>query len=340
MKLSSLSDDTLDLEIKRLVKSEREILSRILHHLREVERRRLFSVYGLSSLFAYATERLGYSEDQAARRISAMRLLKEIPEIEEKIETGALTLTHLAKAQTLFRQEKKVLRSRTVGEKLTLLTQLENSSKREAEKVLERESRLETSTKDLIRQPITLDQFTPETQIKLQRLLDLNAKSQFDLHDLISALADLGLEKQDPVKKAERATARATVRSTQKNVSEELETKTSPAPVRVNGARNVPSTGYSELGGDDLVGVNHTRNIPSAIRHALYMRDGGKCTICKSSRFLEIDHIIPFAKGGASDLKNLRLLCRSCNQRHAIEAYGQKKMSVFLKSPIASYRVH
>lgn len=49
----------------------------------------------------------GFSEDQAARRISVMRLLKELPEIEDKISSGELSLSNLNQAQSLFQAEKK-----------------------------------------------------------------------------------------------------------------------------------------------------------------------------------------------------------------------------------------
>lgn len=42
-------------------------------------------------------------------------------------------------------------------------------------------------------------------------------------------------------------------------------------------------------------------------------RDGFKCAICNTTKELEIDHIIPFSKGGNDDLSNLQLLCRTCN---------------------------
>ena len=60
-------------------------------------------------------------------------------------------------------------------------------------------------------------------------------------------------------------------------------------------------------------------------------RDHGRCTNCGSEHALEIDHIIPKAMGGGSEIENLRLLCRTCNQRAAIAKFGQAKMDKYLK---------
>src|SRR5579863_1786593 len=98
--LQNLSDHALLEKTRSLVKEEREITARILHHLREVERRKLFSDLGYPSLFAYAMGDLHYSESSAQRRISAMRLLKEIPELEGKIASGSLSLSVISQAQS------------------------------------------------------------------------------------------------------------------------------------------------------------------------------------------------------------------------------------------------
>lgn len=61
-----------------------------------------------------------------------------------------------------------------------------------------------------------------------------------------------------------------------------------------------------------------------AIVIALAERDGDRCWYCGctfddrregGSRTLTLDHIEPVAGGGASSLENLRLCCRTCNQR-------------------------
>lgn len=48
---------------------------------------------------------------------------------------------------------------------------------------------------------------------------------------------------------------------------------------------------------------------------AVWQRDSGRCVECDSNEDLEFDHIIPLAMGGANTLRNLQLLCGSCNRR-------------------------
>src|SRR4051812_2527143 len=102
MDLQKITDESLHIGNIQTAKEERELLTRMLHRLRETERRRLYAKYKCHSLFEYAVKFLKYSNDQADRRIKAMRLLRDIPQIEEKISSGALTLTNLALAQKLF----------------------------------------------------------------------------------------------------------------------------------------------------------------------------------------------------------------------------------------------
>ena len=84
--LKSLSDSDLLSQTQSLVRRERELTTELLWHLREVEHRRLYAEQGYSSLFDYVTRGLGYAEGSADRRISAMRLLKDLPEIEPALK--------------------------------------------------------------------------------------------------------------------------------------------------------------------------------------------------------------------------------------------------------------
>jgi hypothetical protein len=65
-------------------------------------------------------------------------------------------------------------------------------------------------------------------------------------------------------------------------------------------------------------GRNTTRKIPRAVMLKVIRRDGQVCAICRKNVFddeVEFDHIIPFARGGATTPENLRVLCRECNRK-------------------------
>ena len=42
-------------------------------------------------------------------------------------------------------------------------------------------------------------------------------------------------------------------------------------------------------------------------------RDNFECQICGERRFLQIDHIMPLAKGGSHHIDNFQTLCKKCN---------------------------
>jgi len=63
------------------------------------------------------------------------------------------------------------------------------------------------------------------------------------------------------------------------------------------------------------------------LRREIFKRAQNQCKNCGSQYAMEIDHIHPRSLGGDSHENNLRVLCRSCNQRAAIVKLGLKKMN-------------
>jgi 5-methylcytosine-specific restriction endonuclease McrA len=55
--------------------------------------------------------------------------------------------------------------------------------------------------------------------------------------------------------------------------------------------------------------------VPLEIRRFVYERDGGRCLGCGSGFDLQYDHVLPVARGGATTVENLQLLCGDCNRR-------------------------
>ncbi|ENV36833.1 hypothetical protein F959_01640 [Acinetobacter venetianus RAG-1 = CIP 110063] len=58
-----------------------------------------------------------------------------------------------------------------------------------------------------------------------------------------------------------------------------------------------------------------SRYIPQAVKTRVWELCGGQCVECGAKDYLEFDHIIPIAKGGANTEQNLQVLCGKCNNK-------------------------
>ena len=66
----------------------------------------------------------------------------------------------------------------------------------------------------------------------------------------------------------------------------------------------------------DTMGIKVIRKtINEELRNKIFKRDGYKCKKCGSKKDLVIDHIIPFSKGGTTEINNLQTLCKNCNKK-------------------------
>lgn len=88
-----LPDQQLLEETQRLATRERESTALLVAALAELDARRLYLAQGYSSLFAYCTRRLHFSEHSALNRIEAARAARVFPSIIDAIADGALSLT-------------------------------------------------------------------------------------------------------------------------------------------------------------------------------------------------------------------------------------------------------
>ena len=148
----------------------------------------------------------------------------------------------------------------------------------------------------------------------LDRIKDLVAHSHPNpsLLELFKLMAKKTLDKLDPLERAKRARPRR-VRA------KPVPTAAAQTPAQMTPAQT-PAPGDA-------------RRPDAATLHALYQRDQGACQYvdpksgrkCGSKRALEVEHKIPYAMGGKTELENLELLCRSHNSLRAIEVYGAKK---------------
>lgn len=303
--LKDLSNEELIQQTHQAIKAERESTTTVLYHLAEIDRRRLYLDRGFGSLFDYTTQRLGYSEDAAYRRIQAMRLLKSHPEAETQIENGTLSLSNAASLQRFFWEQEKNNEALPSQAKQELIDFATSKSTREVKRELARRN-----PSVLLREAIraindleyelrmVIDHPLKEKIDRLKQLLS-HQNPRMPYHVLLSELADLGLKKWDPALRTPSTKAKPDS-APKKELALD---SSSPPPLRPH--------------------------IPTSVRHQVWARDQHSCSYtdpqtqkrCGSHHKLQIDHIQPVALGGSNDLQNLRLLCAAHNQGRAAKTF-------------------
>ncbi|MEI6397683.1 MAG: hypothetical protein WCO71_02835, partial [Pseudomonadota bacterium] len=263
MNLIHLKDKDLLTQMRQLIQSERNLLVSILHHLREIERRRLFADLGYGSLFDYAVGELKYSEGQAGRRIAAMRLLKDLPaaaaaRIETKITAGELSLSNMQQARSFFRDKaasepRKVI---TAEEKLDVLERLENKSVRAGQKELLQLAPVIAMPKEkerVITDTATEVRFTMSDALKIKlesvrALLGMKG-ANMSYAELFDAMSDLSLaaleakkfgKKRAQVAQEEMPKEEALTATQAVNNRAAAEAPTAPSNVASNATRYIP----------------------------------------------------------------------------------------------------
>lgn len=327
-----MTDQEITSRLERLVRTERKITNEILRLVRLADERRVYLELGFSSLFDWMTKGLGYSESAAGRRIASARLTRAVPRIAEKIESGALNLTTLAKTQAAIRAQEKVTGRRLAPmEKADVLARVENKSAAETEKVLvdlfpesascavlERKTEL---SNDQVRLAITIDRKTLGDLERVKDLLSHTLPTGAGFSELIAHLAKEFRKRKDPLLKEDRT---------------EGARKANPsAPEVFAPAASAPEASAPEASAPSstAAAAKHrvSRALPAALRRAVLKRDGGRCTFedprtkrrCGSAYQVQIDHIFPKALGGEDALGNLRCLCRAHNAYAARLTLGE-----------------
>lgn len=199
-----------------------------------------------------------------------MRLLKEMPELEKKIESGELNLTNLGKAAITFRQENIT----DLQFKKDVIASLENTSTRTCEKTLS--------------EVVGPSSFPLPIEKKLHPFNFMMSEETYEKYeDVRCLLAHKKLTKDEMFKQIFEI-------AFQKLESDKFKTKSTR-----------------------LTTTKNPRFITVSIKKAVYLRDK-VCQKCGSKNALEFDHIKPYALGGKTEIKNLRILCRNCNQRQRV----------------------
>jgi hypothetical protein len=293
--LKNLTDQELDVAALVAAKNERLALVDVLAHLAEVDRRKSFSPR-FESLVAYAIGHLGYDSKSAWRRLSALRLMQEVPEITPAIESGKLDLTKIVLAQNHFRNEAKAALALPAAEKLEVLNNMMICSSREAE----RDLILKSSAPEKLKRPDVVKPLAGQLNEVRLVLLDEDLALVQELRGLLAH-------------KIPNA-------SVGEVVSSALKAAVSAIRKERSGDGKIRRAAREPVRSDE-----DTRRPGALLKRKIWNRADEKCEKCDSRFALEYDHLVPLAMGGKTTFGNLRLLCRSCNQRESIKIFGPRE---------------
>jgi 5-methylcytosine-specific restriction endonuclease McrA len=350
--LSLLSDAALLAETVRAAGAERRATADLVSLLAEVDARRLYLGQGYPSLFAWCTGALHLSEPAAYTRITAARAARRYPMIFTHLAEGDVTLTTVTLLAAHLTDENYE----------ALLEAARHRSKREVERLvaslvpqpdiassLRKRPSVPPSTP--ARRPgatalaIACDQ-DPSAPAAPARLETPSSKAPADDH---------GREPRAVLPAAPAAPPRPIVTPLASDRYLLKITLSAEAHARLDRARDLLRHVLPD--GDPAVIIDRAltllverlettrcaaarrpqprpratttrRHVPASIRRAVWARDEGRCAFvgadgrCRETGWLELHHVVPFARGGPTTIANLELRCRAHNAYEAEQEFG------------------
>ncbi len=134
---NNISDQELESRFKILIVRERKMLHLILQYTLEIERRKLYLKKAYPTLRDYLVKEIGYSGGSAQRRIDAIRLMNQVPELSSKIEDGKVNLSQIALLTQGIKQKESETQAKIAPEvKKEILKDLENKNGSESQRLV------------------------------------------------------------------------------------------------------------------------------------------------------------------------------------------------------------
>jgi hypothetical protein len=210
--LNQIPDTELLSMVKTKAENERQLTLDVIELLREIQSRRLHLKRGFSSLHEYCVKELRYSDGAAFRRIKAMKLVEEMPEVKESIQSGSMNLSTASQLQSTFEAKVKDQKPMSKSEKIELVSLVQNQSRREVERTLAKLCPEVIQFHEKVR-PIGESQVKVELVIegdlfkKIEKLKALTSHKNKNLIQLLEDVVDQELKRRDPEQKKKPLTA-------------------------------------------------------------------------------------------------------------------------------------
>ena len=306
---------------------ERFATAELLALLAEVDARRLYLGEGCSSLFAYCTQVLHLSEHASYHRIEAARTAREYPVVLDLLAKGDLTLTTVAMLRPHL----------TSANYDALLDAARHKSKRDVEyqiaclapkpeaRPLVRRLPEHAATRSERPTPNHLPSLTqhepssPTAAVPVRPTIAPLAADRYLLRVTLSAHAHAKLRRAQDLMRHRRPNG---------DPAAILEEALVLLVDQLERTKNATTSTPRRIVTTSAVASRASRHIPAPAKRAVWARDDGRCAFvgphrrCTETGWLEYHHVVPFARGGSTDVANIALRCRAHNQFESKQLFG------------------
>jgi len=312
---AKLSPEANSLHEKALILSRehRLVESQLVSLLMEIDRLQLYRLLGCASLFTYVVSMLGFTEGAAYQLITVARKAKDIAPLKAALEEQRLSVAKASRIVSVL----------SVDNASELIEFASRHTSRETDlEVARRTGRDGNERRSSLKIPVRV----LEKLKHVQSLMDV-----VEFEAMLEKLADYYIEREDPVKKAERALAKRAAAasaesgpasSARSEQTESVRSELVRSKSRVRPRKSAPGK---------------RKPLTARELHTVNARDGRRCTFtdangnrCPNERWLHVHHVHSVARGGRNTPENLITLC---SRHHQLV----HQSSTWIKEPTRSY---
>ena len=271
---------------------------------------------GYNSLYQYCLKALELTENQACDYIRVARKALEIPELQNDINKGVLSVS----------KARRIIPVAESSNYLEWSAKAKSMSKRQLEKEIAHvnprynvKEHYQQMAKNLVQMQAPINQEVFNKLKRVQELLVDKHKKSIKTQDVLKELLDEYLYRHDPQEKAKRSLLRA--KKAKEKESSEKQRAGCPGKRQVTKFQKVPGLGQvkTELNIKKPVrsGPSNKRTtVPQRVKYQVLEQAMHKCqwvhkdgSPCEEKVFLELHHKVPVSLGGENTPENLLVLC-------------------------------
>lgn len=268
--------------------------------LQKIDLAKSYREFGCTSLFAYAVEKLGLSEDVAYSFITVARKATKVPALKAAIANAEITVSKAKKITSVLTKENS-------SHWLELAKRLPRSQlEKEVARVNPKTATQDKATYVTATRMQLMMGVSEELMEKFKRVQDLESQRQqraVDYEATLEALVECYLTQKDPLRQEPSQKTSPKKKSPQANPLCETPPQQVPGPVP--GSAPTQEATAAPL-----------KSVTPILRRIVLQRTNGQCTWknpdgtrCAQKRWLDIHHIQEQSRGGTHAVENLTTLC-------------------------------